>query len=205
MICRPNGYMLYFDLRQTYLALKQKFLRGRGYETYNKKVQKQHEEKTNADEEATVEEDEEAPVHLVTHVNNILHSFFSNVEAYINNQQVCNTYGLYPNKSHFTNNFKRAKTEYKRVLLCEGYDYEEFPDKILESPLFEPVFTRRMKLLSRPDGFMLYGKLGTDFFSSSELLYPNTKIRLRLIRARPNFYMITENPNFSLRIFDCWL
>ena len=62
-----------------------------------------------------------------------------------------------------------------------------------------------MKLLSRPDGFMLYGKLGIDFFSTSELLYPNMKIRLRLIRARPNFYMISGNPNVSLGIVDCSL
>ena len=61
-----------------------------------------------------------------------------------------------------------------------------------------------MKLLSRPDGFMLYGKLGIDFFSTSELLYPNMKIRLRLIRARPNFY-ISDNPNVSLRIVHCSL
>ena len=60
-----------------------------------------------------------------------------------------------------------------------------------------------MKLLSRPDGFMLYGKLGIDFFSTFELLYPNLKIRLRLIRARPIFYMISENPNVSLGITDC--
>ena len=60
-----------------------------------------------------------------------------------------------------------------------------------------------MKLLSRPDGFMLYGKLGIDFFSTSELLYPNMKIRLRLIRARPNFYMINDNPNVSLGIVGC--
>ena len=52
---------------------------------------------------------------------------------------------------------------------------------------------------------MLYGKLGTDFFSTSELLYSNMKIRLRLIRARPNFYMISDNPNFSLGIVDCSL
>ena len=57
-----------------------------------------------------------------------------------------------------------------------------------------------MKLVSRPDGFMLYGKLGIDFFSTSELLYANMKIRLRLIRARPNFYMISDNPNVSLGI-----
>ena len=57
-----------------------------------------------------------------------------------------------------------------------------------------------MKLLSRPDGFMLYGKLGIDFFSTSELLYPNMKIRLQLIKAGPNFYMIHDNPNVSLGI-----
>ena len=60
-----------------------------------------------------------------------------------------------------------------------------------------------MKLLSRPDGFMLYGKLRIDFFSTSELLYPNMKDKLRLIRARPNFYMISDNPNVSLGIVDC--
>ena len=62
-----------------------------------------------------------------------------------------------------------------------------------------------MKMLSRPDGFMLYGKLGVDFFSTYELLYPNMKIRLRLIRARPKFYMISDNPNVSLGIVDCSL
>ena len=61
-----------------------------------------------------------------------------------------------------------------------------------------------MKLLSRPDGFMLYGKF-LDFVSTSELPYPNMKIRLRLIRARPNFYKISDNPNVSLGIVDCSL
>ena len=58
-------------------------------------------------------------------------------------------------------------------------------------------------MLSRPDGFMLYGILGIDFFSTSELLYPNMKIRLRLNRARPKFYMISDNTNVSLGIVDC--
>ena len=75
--------------------------------------------------------------------------------------------------------------------------------RILVTPYLIPFLTRKMKLLSRPDGFMLYGKLGIDFFSTSELLYPNMKIRLRLIRARPYFYMISENPNVSLGIVDC--
>ena len=58
-------------------------------------------------------------------------------------------------------------------------------------------------MLSRTDGFLLYGKLAVDFFFTSELLYPNMKIRLRPIRARPNFYMISDNPNVSLGSVDC--
>ena len=60
-------------------------------------------------------------------------------------------------------------------------------------------------MIGRPDGFMLYGKLGNDFFSTSELLFPNMKIRLEPIRARPNFYMISDNPNVSLGNIDCSL
>ena len=193
----------YVDLRQTYLALKLKLVRGRGYETYNtKEVKKEHKEEAKAKEEETAEEE---PVPLVTNVNNILHSIFSNVEEYIKNQKIYNSNGLYGHKSYISNNFKGAISEYKGVLHCEGYDYEEFPDEIMEALLSEQFFTRRMKLFRRPDGFMLYGKLGVDFFSTSESLYPNMKIKLRLIRARPNFYMISDNPNVSLGIVDCSL
>ena len=86
-----------------------------------------------------------------------------------------------------------------------GCDFEDFLDEIMEAPLSEPFFTKGMKMLSRPDGFMLYCNLGVDFFSTSELLYPNMKFRLRLIRARPNFYKISDNPNVCLGIVDCSL
>ena len=85
---------------------------------------------------------------------------------------------------------------------CEGYDYEQDPEDI-SNPLPCPFFARIMKLLSKPDGLMLYGKLGMDFFSTSELLYPDMKIRLQLLRARPTFYMNSDNSNVSPGIADC--
>ena len=197
----------YVDLRQSFLALKLKFVKGRGYDTYeSKEKKKEHKDETVVFTETGTDDtdDEEEDVARVTYVNNIMHSIFSNVEVYINNQQIYNSNGLYAHKSYISNNFKGAITEYKGVLHCEGYDYEQDLEDI-SNPLPEPFFTRRMKLLSRPDGLMLYGKLGIDFFSTSELLYPNMKIRLRLIRARPNFYMISDNPNVSLGIVDCSL
>ena len=162
------------DLRQTYLALKLKLVRGCGYETHNtEEVKKEHKKEAKAEKEETAEE--EAPVPLVTQVNNILHSIFSNVEVYINSQQIYNSNGLYAHKSYISDNFKGAISEYKGFLHCEGYDYEDVPDEVMEAPLPEPFFTRRTKMLGRPNGFMLYGKLGVDFFSFSEMLYPNMK------------------------------
>ena len=125
----------YVDSRQTYLALKLKFVKGRGYETYNtKEVKKQHKEEPKADVET--EEEQEAPVPLVTHVNNILHSFFSNDEVYITNQQTYNSNWFYSHKSHISNNYKGAISEYTGVLHCEAYDFEECPDEIMETILF---------------------------------------------------------------------
>ena len=186
------------------MALKLKLLTSRGYQTYNtNEVKKEHKEEAKAEEEGAAEED--APVPLATHVNNILHSIFSNVEVYISSQQIYNSNGLYAHKSYISNNSTGAVIEYKGVLHCQGYNYEELPEEIMEAPLSEPFSTRRMKMLRRPDGFILYGKLGVDFFSTSEFLYPNMKIRLKLIRARAKFYMIGDNPNVSLGIVDCSL
>ena len=124
---------------------------------------------------------------------------------YINYQKTYNSNGLYAHKSYTSNNFKEAISEYEGVLHCEVYNDEESHDEIMEALLSQSFFTSRMKMLSRPDGFMLYGELGVEFSSTFELLYPNMKRRLRLIRAGPNFYMMRDNPNVSLGIIVCSL
>ena len=134
------------------MALKLKFVNGRGSKTYKaEEVKKEHKEDAKADKETVaLEEDEKAPVLLVTKVNNIMHSNFSNVEVYINNQQIYNFNGLYARKSYITNNFKGAIFEYKGILHCEGFDYEEFPDQTMEAPLSEFFSQRERKCLVDP-------------------------------------------------------
>ena len=51
----------------------------------------------------------------MTHVNNILHSNFSNAELYINKHQMYNSNGLYVHKTHVSNNFKSTLSDYKGV------------------------------------------------------------------------------------------
>ena len=66
------------------MALKLKFVKCRGYETYNtKERKKKHREEGQADEEMEVEQ--EAVVLLVTFVDNKLHLLFAKVEVFIKN------------------------------------------------------------------------------------------------------------------------
>ena len=103
----------YVDLRQTYMALKVKFVKGRGYKTYNgEEVKKRAQKKAGQDVE-TEKEDQEAPVPLVTHVNKLSHLVVSNVELYINNQHIYNSKGSCAHKSYNSNNFKGTVPEHK--------------------------------------------------------------------------------------------
>ena len=119
----------YVDLRQSFLTLKLKCVKGPGYDTYESKgKKKQH--KVESVVFTETETDEEEEVARVTYVNNIMHSLFSNIEAYINNQQRYNSNGLYAHKPYISNNFKAAISEHKGVLHCEGYEYEPDPEDI---------------------------------------------------------------------------
>ena len=195
---------IYVDLRQTYLALKIKLVKGRRFDTYKTTEEKEQNKNTvfieTGDDDVKFIEDEKRVPHI-THANIIQHSIFSNAELYINNHQIYNSNGLYAHKSHISNNLRSTLTHYKGLLHCEWYDYEEDPEN-LHVALF---FTRRMKLYSRPDDFRLYGKLGINFFTTSEFLYSNMKVSIRLIRARPKISLISENRNVSLGIVECSL
>ena len=74
----------------------------------------------------------------------------------------------------------------------------------MEAPLCGPFSKRRMKMLSRPHGFILYGQLGVDL-SISKFPYPNMQTSVRLIRARLIFLLISDNPNACVGIVDCSL
>ena len=82
------------DLRQTYLALKFRLVKGGAFDSYKTtKKEKEHEEDTvfteTGDDDVEFLEEHEGVRHF-THVNIILHSSFSNAELYINNHQIYN-------------------------------------------------------------------------------------------------------------------
>ena len=59
------------------MALKLKFVKGRGYDTYeSKKKKKEHKDECVGFTETGDDEEEEEEVARVTYVNNIMHSIF---------------------------------------------------------------------------------------------------------------------------------
>ena len=178
---------VYVNVRQTYLALKKKLVKGRGFDSYKTtEKKKEHKEdtvftETDDDDVECIEEEEGVP--HITHMNNILHFIFPNAELYIDNHQIYNSNGLYAHKSHISHNFKNTLSDYKGVLRCEGYDYEADPENLHESQFF----TRRMKLYSIPDGYMLYGKLGIDSFYNIGITMPKYESTNQVISSATKF------------------
>ena len=79
--------------------MKLKFVKGRGYDTFESKEKKKEHKDHSVVFTETDDDEEEEVVARVTNVNNIMHSIFSNAEVYINNQQIYNSNGPYAHKS----------------------------------------------------------------------------------------------------------
>ena len=82
-------------MRQTYLALRIKLVEGRGFDTYKTTEKKRTKEdnvftETGDDDVEFIEKGGDGVPHI-THVNNILHSIFSNAELYSNYHQLYNS------------------------------------------------------------------------------------------------------------------
>ena len=81
---------------------------GRGYRTYNnEEVTKEHKEESKeaeAEKHTEEKEEEDDPVLRVTHVKKNPLSIFSNVEVYINTQQICSSKRLYVNEFYISKN-----------------------------------------------------------------------------------------------------
>ena len=185
---------------------KLKLARCRGCRTYvSKEVKKEHKQKAKADEEtAATMKDHDILVALVTHV----YSFFalpffpmlkctSTISKYIIQLDCMRTSVL-----RFQPTSREPSLNTREFCIAKGRTMKILLTTFREAALSEHFIKSRRKMLSRLDGFMLYGKLGADFFSASAMLYRNIKKRLRLFGARRNFYMNSDNLNVSLGIDD---
>ena len=89
-------------------------------------------------------------LHYLTHVNNILHSFFFNCDVYLNNQQVYNSNGLYGRKALISNEFNASTRNNAGILACHEYGFEKKPGDYEKSRFIdrEEEFLLKMEALT---------------------------------------------------------
>ena len=174
----------------THLSLMLQSFIGRLFEVL-KKVKAEHKAKSE-------EHSDEEPQTYLIYVNNLLHSLFSNCELYFSNTLFYNANGIYPYKAQKTNELNASAVSNKGIFACHGYSFEEYAEAFDMFP-----FTDRANSLGSGITFSLYCRLAIDLFTSEKISLPKTKVRFKLTRARPNFYMLSDNPNYRLKIDDC--
>ena len=168
---------LYLDMRDTQLSLKLQLFKGRLFAAF-KKEKAEHKAKSEND---SVEE----PQTYFSYVNNLVHSLFFNCEVYFIYTMVCYANVLYPHEAQISNKFNSSALINKGILDFHGYHFEEFREAF---DMYS--FTDRTNFLGSEISFSLYGK--HYLFTFEKVKKPKTKVQIKLIRARLNFYMIVQ-------------
>ena len=119
-------------------------------------------------------------------VNNSMHSLFSNCEVTFNTDQVYTTNGLYAHKAFMSNEFSGTQGTKESISCCQGYSYEQSPGDFEH----EPAIVKRKK--DNLEEMEFYGELPIEIFNCKGLLLPNVTVHIKLIRSRPQFYLMSS-------------
>jgi len=169
-----NGSEYYLDLDETYLHCVVKV--------------------TNADGTALLADAKVAPV------NNSLHSFFQQIDVYMNETLVSASDSCYPYRALLENWLSHSDDAKKSQLCSEGW-YADQPDKHDETDTTKNSgFKARNAKIALSKQWDLYGKLHCDFFQQKRHILNNVDVRIRLIRSANNFALMCGDAGQSPKV-----
>ena len=116
---------------------------------------------------------------VITPVNNLMHSLFSDIILYMNDVVVESSSGLYPFKSFIINGLFYSEEVKNCQLRAAGWCEDG---------------TTRKTWLTGSKSMELIGALNLDFFHQSKYLLPGVNIRIKLVKSRDDFVLI-QGPN----------
>ena len=93
--------------------------------------------------------------------------------------------------AQISNELNSSVVSIEGILAHCGYIFKEFPDAFdMHS------FTYRAKYLGTGITISLYAirRLAIDVFTCEKMLLPVTKVRIKLIPTKPNFYRLYDDP-----------
>ena len=146
----------------------------------------------------TEDDSDEEPESHYTCVNNLRHSLFSICKFTLTIQWFTTPMAY---KAQIFNEINSSSVSIRGIIaLVIDKGLKNIPEALDMHP-----FTDRTNSLGTGIVFSLYGRLAIDLFTCEKLIIPKTKIRIKLTRATPNFYMLSDKSSVSLKNVDCLL
>ena len=156
----------YFDLRQTYLAVKPEFVKGCSYDTYkNREVKNHHKEESKeiAGGEEFEEEEESNPVFWLLWQTGFCIQFLPMLRCKSTISKITKLNDcMRPSLTSPTTSSEPSPI-IKEVCTAMRMTIKNVPMKLWMPPCLNPFFTITMKMLSRPNIFILNGTLWAVF------------------------------------------
>ena len=156
----------YVDLSASYLHVKVKVLKS--------------------DENVLVETDSVAPVNL------FLHSLFSQVDISLNERNISSATNTYPYRAYIETLLNYGEDAKKSLLTCAGFFKDTQPGKIdPKAADADAGLIKRSELIKGSRTVDLIGQLHCDIFQQNRLLINLVDIKIKMIRSKPEFCLIS--------------
>lgn len=148
-------------------------------------------------------------------VNNTLHSLFSIVRVYINDQSVVNQPDYYAFKAYIADILTYDDLVKNAQLQAQGF-YKELSGHMTDEDfavntgfkLRNSLFRKNFELTEEysAEGTTLFGRLQLDFNNLDSGLPPGTKVQIQLVKNSPKFVLMKEKAdteNYKIKWLEC--
>lgn len=148
----------------------------------------------------------------ISPVNNFLHSLFSQIQVYINDQEVENSDSNYAYRAYFETLLCYGKESKETHLRSQLFikDVANKIDSILHQPTADPDDTGNASLIARRELFkqqpvQMKGRLHSNIFNMNKYMLTQANIKIKLTRNKPEFYLMGSLENAFATISNCFL
>lgn len=134
-------------------------------------------------------------------VNNWLHSLFSQVDLYINQKLVSPQNNTYAYRSYIETLLNYDDGAKMSHLTC-GLWYDDTPGHMDDCETNNTGLGKRKTFIKNSNTVDMIGHLHVDFFNQEKFLLNGVEMRLRMIRSRDSFCLMSKTEKYKVEILE---
>ncbi|KAG8235182.1 hypothetical protein J437_LFUL015488 [Ladona fulva] len=137
-------------------------------------------------------------------VNNFLHSLFSQVDVYLNQKLISPPSNTYAYRSYIENLLSYGPAAKKSHLTMSLW-YDDTAGLMDNLDHHNAGLAKRRSLTKTSKPFDMIGCIHSDIFNQDKFLLNGVELRVKMIRSRDTFCLMSETPYAKVKILDATL